>query len=152
MIERNYITIQGWQVKSLHLAGSELLAFALIYGFCQAKNKAKLSINYIAEWLGNSPRATSDTLKRLEKKGLIKTEKKQGEPTSYQINEDAINKAMETPEETSYPTPEETSGVPLKKIHTPHEETSPSSNIYNNSYNENITKQEIEEIKKAFGW
>jgi hypothetical protein len=39
MILKNYVTIQGWQVSELKLSGNELIAYALIYGFCQAKNR-----------------------------------------------------------------------------------------------------------------
>jgi DNA-binding transcriptional regulator GbsR (MarR family) len=130
MIRKNYLTIQGWQVTDLKLSGSELIAYALIFGFCQAKNKAKLSLTYISEWLGNSKRATIDTLKRLQRKGLIKAEKKKGEATSYKVVESAIEKAFKKgSEETSPLTSEETSLPLVKKLHHPSEETSPL-NLY----------------------
>jgi hypothetical protein len=65
MILKNYVTIQGWQVSELKLSGNELIAYALIYGFCQAKNKTKLSLGYISEWLGTTKRATIKILKHL---------------------------------------------------------------------------------------
>ena len=34
-ISKNYLNIQGWMVQDLELKGNELLAYALIFGFCQ---------------------------------------------------------------------------------------------------------------------
>ena len=79
MIERNnFISVQGWMVTDLHLSGSELLCYALIYGFSQ-DNKSVFSgtANYIAEWLNVNRRQVMRILQHLVDKNLIeKIEKK----------------------------------------------------------------------------
>lgn len=70
--EHNYINIQGFMIKDLHLKGNELLVYALIYGFCQdGESKFDGSINYISEWLSSSRPTVINTLKSLEDKNLI---------------------------------------------------------------------------------
>lgn len=86
MIEFNYLTIQGWMLEKLDLKGTELLIYALIYGFCQAKNKTQISLAYIAKWTGCKRRAIIDNLNKLEAKKLIRREQKNGQPTNYFIN------------------------------------------------------------------
>ena len=79
MIERNnFITVQGWMVTDLHLSGSELLCYALIYGFSQ-DNQSVFSgtASYIAEWLNINRRQVIRILQNLVEKQLIeKIEKK----------------------------------------------------------------------------
>lgn len=91
MIENNYITIPGWMAENLKLKGSELLAYALIYGFTQDKvSDFHGSITYIAKWLNLSRRRTIETLKRLEDKSLIiktKTVKNNIETNHYTVNQ-----------------------------------------------------------------
>lgn len=74
-----YLTIQEWML-TLGLKPSELMAFALIYGFCQdGKSVYKGSSEYIAYWLGLSQTATLSVLARLTDKGLVgKIERKVG--------------------------------------------------------------------------
>ena len=48
----NYIAIQGFMVKDLELAGNELIAYALIYGFSQdGESQFRGSLSYVADWL-----------------------------------------------------------------------------------------------------
>ena len=72
MEDRNYIVIQGWMRTRLNLKGSELLAYALIYGFSQdGETWFTGSARYVSEWLGIDRRNAIDVLKRLADKGLI---------------------------------------------------------------------------------
>lgn len=142
MILKNYVTIQGWQVSELKLSGNELIAYALIFGFCQAKNKTKLSLGYISEWLGTTKRATIKILKRLENKDLIKGERKSGEATTYKVNEEAIDKAFKGGELCSPLTNEESSREGVNLVHSPHEQSSPNTYTYTHSYK---TKKNIKE-------
>jgi len=72
MDKQRYITIQEWMLE-LGIKGSELLVFALVYGFSQDGETAfKGSAAYIAHWLGGVKKDTAyDVLKRLVEKGLI---------------------------------------------------------------------------------
>lgn len=72
MKDENYIVVQGWMRKELGLKGYELLAYALIFGFCQdGESTFKGSLSYVAEWLGCSKPTAISTLKTLVSKGLI---------------------------------------------------------------------------------
>ena len=78
MENNNYITIQGWMVNELKLKGSELITYALIYGFCQDGDSVFSGTQkYISEWLGLNRSSANQVLKRLVDKGFIlKIEKK----------------------------------------------------------------------------
>ena len=72
MKDENYIVVQGWMRKELGLKGYELLAYALIFGFCQdGESTFRGSLSYVAEWLGCSKPTAISTLKNLVSKGLI---------------------------------------------------------------------------------
>ena len=70
--DNNYIAVQGWMCTKLGLSGSELICYAIIYGFCQ-DNQSVFSgtASYIASWLNIDKRRAYDVLKRLTEKGLI---------------------------------------------------------------------------------
>lgn len=72
MDNENYIFITGWMVKELNLKGSELLVYALIYGFSQdGESKFYGSRKYIAEWFNCSLPTIDKALNCLLKKDLI---------------------------------------------------------------------------------
>lgn len=73
MIEdESYITIMGWMVNILDLKGSELLVYALIYGFSQdGESKYYGSRKYIAEWFNCSLPTIDKALNGLLEKGYI---------------------------------------------------------------------------------
>ena len=71
-MENNYLTIQGWMVSKLELSSNDLLAYALIYGFCQdGETEFTGSINYITRWLNCSRPTAIKTLKNLTEKDFI---------------------------------------------------------------------------------
>lgn len=71
-----YLTIQEWMLE-LDLKTSELMAFALIYGFSQdGKSAYKGSSEYISYWLKLSNKATLTILRKLVKKGYVVREDK----------------------------------------------------------------------------
>lgn len=68
----NYIQICGWMINELNLKGTELLVYALIYGFSQdGKSVFNGSLNYISEWANCSRQGVINCLKSLLDKGLI---------------------------------------------------------------------------------
>lgn len=72
ILNENYLTISGWMINELHLKGSELLAYALIYGFTQNGHGVfDGSSSYLAKWLNISKRATISVLQSLTQKGYI---------------------------------------------------------------------------------
>lgn len=74
MTQRKFITIQEWMLE-LGLKGSELLTYAIIYGFCQDdQSDFHGSTAYIARWCGISRQQAVAVLKKLTEAGhLIKT-------------------------------------------------------------------------------
>ena len=75
--DENFITIMGWMVTMLKLKGSELLVYALIYGFSQ-DNESKFygSRRYIADWFNCSLPTIDKALNNLLDKDLIIKEEK----------------------------------------------------------------------------
>lgn len=70
--DNNFVAIQGWMRTKLNLKGYELIAYAIIYGFCQDGNsKFSGTRRYIAEWCGCSMRTVDNTLASLLGKQLI---------------------------------------------------------------------------------
>lgn len=68
----NYITIQGWMISDLDLKGTELLVFALIYGFSQDEQTYfRGGLQYICDWVGGTKPTIMKILKSLEDKKLI---------------------------------------------------------------------------------
>ena len=68
----NYIVIQGWMRTELDLSGTDLMMYAIIYGFSQTENQRFTgSLKYASEWLGCSKNTIVNSLKSLISKGLI---------------------------------------------------------------------------------
>ena len=148
MIEYNYLTIQGWMTETLELKGTELLIYALIYGFCQAKNKSQISLAYIAKWTGCTKRAIINNLKKLEKNKLIKCKKTQGKATNYLINWSIIeeikqniykpkNKKINSKNKNNFKKTSEKSSLGGEKSSPVTSEKSSPQIIINNNYSDN---------------
>lgn len=68
----NFVLLQGWMITELGLKDKELIAYGLIYGFCQvSKNPCTCGYKYIAEWLGCCEKTAYTVVKSLEDKGLV---------------------------------------------------------------------------------
>ena len=90
MKETDYILVQAPMVSELHLTGSSLMLFAMIYSFTRdGKHTFHGSFNYISEWLSIDRRTVIETVDILERSGYINvTQVKDGERT---INEYTTN-------------------------------------------------------------
>jgi DNA-binding transcriptional regulator GbsR (MarR family) len=73
----NYIVIHGWMINQLHLGGTELMLYALVYGFSQDGDcEYTGSISYMQSATGTSKPTVINTLKKLVSANLIiKTDK-----------------------------------------------------------------------------
>lgn len=74
----NHITIDGWMINELNLKGSELIIYALIYGFSQdGQSEFYGSRSYMAGWCNASLPTIDKALNDLILKGFIlkRTEK-----------------------------------------------------------------------------
>lgn len=90
MKNEDFITIQGWMVNELKLAGNELLAYAVIYGFSKdGITEYKGSSKYLSEVLNVSKNTAINTLNSLTKKQLIV--KRTEEISGVTFNRYAVN-------------------------------------------------------------
>lgn len=72
MKAENYISIQGWMRTELDLSGTELLLYAVIYGFSQAgMGKFSGTVAYLADWAGCAPRTVQRILSGMVSDGLL---------------------------------------------------------------------------------
>lgn len=83
MTNDRYIVIQGW-MKDLGLKGSELLTYALIFGFCQDdESDFHGSAAYVAEWCGISRQQAVAILRKLVDSGHLIKSGEPGYPAHY---------------------------------------------------------------------
>ena len=67
-----HIVIHDWMVNDLSLKGSELITYALIYGFSQdGESEYHGTVQYVAKWCGVTRSNASLVLSRLCEKGLL---------------------------------------------------------------------------------
>jgi hypothetical protein len=72
MKDENYITIQGWMINKLNLSGTELIIYAVIYGFSQDEGSVfDGSIKYLEKATGKKRTAVITNLKSLVDKGFL---------------------------------------------------------------------------------
>lgn len=68
----NFFIVFGWMINELHLKGSELCVYAIIYGFSQdGESWFEGARQYLADFSGISKTAVDGVLARLQEKGLI---------------------------------------------------------------------------------
>lgn len=135
MLDKNYITIQGWMRTKLGLSGNELIAYAVIYGFSQdGKTEFMGTAQYIADWCGIAKENALRLLKRLvEKDVIIKRENNIGgvKFCYYSFNPNVIGY-------------DETSSGDMTKRHKGYDETSSDNKtIDNNNINNTSIKKDI---------
>ena len=144
----NYITIQGWMINELKLRDTELIIYAIVYGFAQStEDKCVCSIDYFMKSTGKSRRAVINNINSLVKKGLIFKEKvltSRGNQNEYSINfnyleNDKDSADIAPPQCKSCTTPSADIAPPqCKSCTTPSADVAPNNIYYNNIYNNNI--------------
>lgn len=161
MKAENYISIQGWMRTELELSGTELLLYAVIYGFSQAgMGRFTGTVAYLADWAGCTPRNVKRVLAGMVDDGLLiregtnnapeyiavrhpepkeepKTEPKEENPELGVPVENSKNEPVENSEgvKKCHPRGEIMSLQGVKKCHPRGDIMSPN-NIY--KYNNNI--------------
>ncbi len=72
----SYICIQGWMISELGLKGTDLLIYALIYGFSQdGASSFSGSLAYLMHWTNSSKNTVLKSLRSVQEQGmLIKSE------------------------------------------------------------------------------
>ena len=90
MINDNYILIQGWMINELGLKGTDLLVYAIIYGFSQDNENMYCGTRqYLADWCGCTVRSIQTSLNSLvEKEYITKYEEEHNhiKYVSYAVN------------------------------------------------------------------
>ena len=72
MQTESYVVLRPFMVEELGLKGSELVAYALIYGFSQdGESWFTGSAQYVADWCGIARRNAINVLRKLTDKGLV---------------------------------------------------------------------------------
>ena len=77
-MDNRFITIKGWMIDDLGLAGYDLLCYATIYGFSQPNEKNRTvgewngTTQELADWAGCSQSQIKRALKSLLEQGFIK--------------------------------------------------------------------------------
>lgn len=93
----NYFVVNGWMINKLNLSGTELMTFAIIYGFCQHDNmqgEFRGSLQYLADFTGSTKATIIKVLKSLGQKGYInKSEyyRNNVKFCTYKINTTVVN-------------------------------------------------------------
>ena len=82
--DNNYIVIQAFMINELNLKGTELLVYAIIYGFSQdGRSRFTGTRRYLANWCNSSRYGVDKALKKLIDKGLINKEKRKIDDVYY---------------------------------------------------------------------
>ena len=135
MKDENYFTVMGWMTNRLGLTGTELLTYAIVYGFSQdGETEYKGSSKYLMEAINCSKNTAINALTNLTEKGLIAkiTETINGVVFNrYKVNPDHIPK-FGTPYQNLDDGIPKSGSTPLPKIGT--------SNNSNSIYKENNKK------------
>ncbi len=138
MKDENYFTVIGWMANKLGLTGTELLTYAIVYGFTQdGETEYKGSSKYLMETINCSKNTAINALNNLTEKGLIVkiTENINGVVFNrYKVNTDRVPK-FGTPYQNLDRGIPEIGSTPLLKIGT--------SNNSNSIYTGNNNKKDI---------
>ena len=69
----NYVVIQGWMLTDLGLKGTDLMLYAIIFGFSQGNDSQAYagSLQYLADWTNTTRRTVISSLNTLVRNGLI---------------------------------------------------------------------------------
>lgn len=85
MQAESYVVLRPFMVEELGLKGSELVAYALIYGFSQdGESWFTGSAQYVADWCGIARRNALGVLQKLTDKGLVE-KVRTGQGCAYRV-------------------------------------------------------------------
>lgn len=101
----SYFIIYDWMIQELHLKGSELLIYAIIYSFCSANGTPfDGSLSYLSQRSGMTTRNVSFSLKSLINQNLLIKKENNNHGVSLPIYE--IVKSFHTPRKNFFTTTE----------------------------------------------
>ena len=149
ILDDNYYQVSGWMLNRLHLKGTELQIYAIIYGFSQdGESKFTGSLQYLCDFTLSSKPTVIKALKGLVDKGyIIKAEKVVNGIKFNEYSADllVVKKLNSGGKETL---PEV-----VKKLNSGGKETLPNNKVYNKDLNNNNinNKEQSETVASIIG-
>ncbi len=132
---RSYLTILPWMVEELGLENTDLLIYAIIYGFCQdGESDYHGGLEFLMKWTNKTDRAIRNSLNSLVERGLLKKKIVGYNKATYTaiFSEDAEESSADMRKKVPHDA-EKSSAHMRKKV--PHDaEKSSANNKYNNKY------------------
>lgn len=94
MQDGGFLVIQKWMLTKLNLKSTELLVYAIIYGFSQdGQGECWASLDYFQLWTGASRCSIIRAINSLEEKGLIKRRKRVGTTSALSVVLEKTNRS-----------------------------------------------------------
>lgn len=94
MPDGGFLVIQKWMLTKLNLKSTELLVYAIIYGFSQdGQGECWASLDYFLLWTGASRASVIRAINSLEEKGLIKRRKRVGTTSALSVVLEKTNRS-----------------------------------------------------------
>ena len=148
ILDDNYYQVSGWMLNRLHLKGTELQIYAIIYGFSQdGESKFTGSLQYLCDFTLSSKPTVIKALKGLADKGyIIKAEKVVNGIKFNEYSADLlVVKNLNSGSKETLP-------EVVKNLNSGSKETLPNNKIYNKDLdNNNINKEPSETVASIIG-
>ena len=94
MQDGGFLVIQKWMLTDLKLKSTELMVYAIIYGFSQdSQGECWASLDYFLLWTGASRASVIRAINSLEEKGLIKRRKRVGTTSALSVVLEKTNRS-----------------------------------------------------------
>lgn len=113
--DKNFVTIPGWVVNSLHITGDDAIVYSLILGY---KDGFQEPLSYIAAWTSCEERKIQRILRRFVADGLVEELRASGKPTLYKCTDKMDTKGCLT--DTPYTQKGCPTDTPTPVTRTPH--------------------------------
>lgn len=91
MQDGGFLVIQKWMLTDLNLKSTELMVYAIIYGFSQdSQGECWASLDYFQLWTGASRSSIIRAINGLEEKGLIERRRREGTTSALRVVEGGV--------------------------------------------------------------
>lgn len=91
MQDGGFLVIQKWMLTELNLKSTELMVYAIIYGFSQdSQGECWASLDYFQLWTGASRSSIIRAINSLEEKGLIERRRREGTTSALRVVERGV--------------------------------------------------------------
>ena len=92
MQDGGFLVIQKWMLTDLNLKSTELMVYAIIYGFSQdSQGECWASLDYFQLWTGASRSSIIRAINSLEEKGLIERRRREGTTSALRVVDGGVN-------------------------------------------------------------